>query len=92
MDRLIVIEESNLHRLIADCTRTALKALQELKEEQADTDAYMTSKQLEEVIPSMKASTIKAQIRAGKYGKRQGGKGILVARPSEVRRHNRIQH
>jgi hypothetical protein len=55
-----------------------------------DDDPYLQPKQLHEVVPSLSESGIRAQIRTGKYGKKIGAKGKLVAKKSEVKKYNRL--
>ncbi len=53
-------------------------------------DDYLTPFQLSQRIPIMSQSKIESQIRLGKYGKKIGEKGKLVAKISEVKKYNRI--
>jgi hypothetical protein len=55
-----------------------------------DDDPYLQPKQLAESVPSLSESGIRTQIRAGKYGKKIGAKGKLVAKKSEVKKYNRL--
>lgn len=53
-------------------------------------DPYLTPKQLATRIPVLTAYMIGRQISTGKYGKKFGPKGKLVAKESEVKKFNRI--
>lgn len=53
-------------------------------------DSYMTPAQLAEVFPVLSKTMIQSQIRDGKYGKKYGTKGRLTAKPSEVKKFNRL--
>lgn len=55
-----------------------------------NTDEYLTPSQLSERIPAMSKTQIQLQIRQRKYGKKIGEKGRLVAKISEVKKHNRL--
>jgi hypothetical protein len=55
-----------------------------------DDDPYLLPKQLYKCVPSQTESGIRAQIRTGKYGKKIGPKGKLVAKKSEVEKYNRV--
>lgn len=65
-----------------------LKALMVASEVEADP--YLTAKQLAERVPVLTAYGISKQISEGKYGKKFGAKGRLVAKESEVKKYNRI--
>ncbi|AWW32146.1 hypothetical protein DN752_19485 [Echinicola strongylocentroti] len=58
--------------------------------EREDNDIYLTARQLSERIPAMSEDKIKRQIRAKKYGKKMSDNGVLVARPSEVLKYNKL--
>lgn len=55
-----------------------------------DDDPYLPPKQLAGAVPSLSESGIRTQIRNGKYGKKIGPKGKLVAKKSEVKKFNRL--
>lgn len=56
----------------------------------SDDDPYLPPKQLAASVPSLSESGIRCQIRGGKYGKKIGPKGKLVAKKSEVLKFNRL--
>jgi hypothetical protein len=55
-----------------------------------EDDPYLTPKQLSERLPILSEYTVRTQIRSGLYGKKYGAKGRLMAKVSEVKKHNRV--
>lgn len=55
-----------------------------------EDDQYLNPKSLSQSIPVISESKIRQQIRTGKYGKKIGEKGKLVAKVSEVKKFNRL--
>ena len=55
-----------------------------------EEDPYLSPKQLAQRIPVLSEYMIKKQIREGKFGKKYGTKGKLVAKESEVKKFNRV--
>ncbi len=86
--RIIMIDENSLKDLAKQMAKLMISELKETKRQ--EKEEYMDANQLGELITALKPSTIKAQIRTGKYGRKMGAKGKLVAKPSEVRRFNRL--
>mgnify|MGYP005750903529 CR=1 FL=1 len=84
-DQILIINREDLPelaKLLAPLIKEGIKT--------TDQDPYLTPAQLAEVVPSMSVSMIRTQIRGNCYGKKQGPKGKLVARASEVKKYNRI--
>ena len=82
MQRIIVIDESNVKALARELAALIQNSPQE--------EQYYPPSQLSELIPAMSKTKIASQIRDGKYGKKFGEKGRLLAKVSEVTKHNRI--
>lgn len=90
MDRFIILDEKNLPDVAKAIARLVIKEIENQQKESSEPDPYLDAVQLSELIPALKPSTIKHQIRTGKYGKKIGARGRLVAKASEVKRHNRL--
>jgi len=90
MDRFIILDEKSLPDVAKAIARLVIKEIGSQQKEASEPDPYLDAAQLSELIPVLKASTIKHQIRSGKYGKKIGSRGRLVAKASEVKRHNRL--
>jgi hypothetical protein len=84
MDKVLIIEQKNLPEL-AKMLAGMIK--QEMMNE---PEAYLTPTQLSERVPVLSRYKIAGQIRTGKYGKKIGAKGNLVAKVEEVKKYNRI--
>jgi hypothetical protein len=87
---IIIGDKKSMDEFTQKIARMVTENIIKMMKEPKDPDPYLDAHQLEEELPSMRASTIKDQIRKGKYGKKIGAKGKLVAKASEVRRHNRL--
>lgn len=90
MAEILIIDEASLPAFADRIADMVIRSMSNKLKEKQDPDPLMDPIQLEVIFPTLKASTIRGQIRKGEYGKKMGGKGKLVARPSEVRKHHRL--
>jgi hypothetical protein len=82
--KVLIIDPDN----IRDLARYLASIIKEemLKED----DQYMTPSMIAKSMPVLSESKVRNQIRTGKYGKKIGEKGKLVAKISEVKKFNRL--
>lgn len=90
MGQILIIDEAQLPAFADRIAGMVLRSLSKQLKQDKDPDPYMEPPQLEEILPAMKASAIKYHIREGHYGKKIGGRGKLVARPSEVKKYHKL--
>lgn len=90
MDKVLIIDEAALPAFADRIADMVIRSMNRKLKASEDPDPYMEPAQLEALFPTLKASTIRHAIRSEHYGKKMGGKGKLVARPSEVKKHHRL--
>lgn len=90
MAEILIISEKDLPAFADRIASMVLRSMGKQMKADHDPDPYMEPSQLEEILPALKASTIKYHIRKAHYGKKMGGKGKLVAKASEVKNHHKL--